>query len=130
MSSEKQNQQETYDTLASLRLQNGSIYVDVTISKQKLALLIVTGATKTFVKKKIVNNPKKLLKSRWQLRTATDDAATVHGEVDVMIGIGATRISHRGLVADIEENVILEMDVMHEHGFGLNLKKRILRIGI
>lgn len=33
------------------------------------------------------------------------------------------------LVADIVEDVILGIDIIHEHGFALDLRKRILRVG-
>lgn len=91
--------------------------------------MVDTGATKTIVKKSIVGNSKKLLKSRWQLRTATGDAAKVHGEADAVIKFGATTFTHRVLVADIEESVILGMDVMSAHGFRLDLKKHTLEVG-
>lgn len=53
-----------------------------------------------------MNTPKKLLKLRLQLRTATGDAGTAHGVNDVMIGYGATRISHRVLAAGVEEELV------------------------
>lgn len=63
-----------------------------------------------------------MLKSRWQLRTAA-------GEVDAIISVGATLFNHWVLIVDIEKDVILGMDVMSEHSFRLDLKKRRLRVG-
>lgn len=66
-----------------------------------------------------------MLELRWQLRTGTGDVATVR-EAHVLTKIGATKIKHHVLVADIEKDVILEMDIMHVHGFELDLRERIL----
>lgn len=68
---------------------------------------------KTIVKMKIVGNQRTLLKSRCHLRTAIRDASTVHGEDDVLIRIGATEIKYYVLVANIEKDVILGMDIIH-----------------
>lgn len=77
------------------------------------------------MKKKLVGNQRMFLKSQCQLRAATGDAGTIHGEADVIIIIGAAKIKHQVLVADVEEDVIMGMDITHEHGFGLDLIKRI-----
>lgn len=43
--------------------------------------------------------------------------------------IGCTTIDHRALIADIEENFTLGMDIMEAHGFCLDLKQRTLGVG-
>lgn len=40
---------------------------------------------------------------------------TVHGEADIIMTIGTAKIVHRVLLADIEENVILGMNIMNTH---------------
>ncbi|KAK9720238.1 hypothetical protein QE152_g22199 [Popillia japonica] len=49
----------------------------------------------------------KLLPTKWNLRTATGQSATVKGEVDVNFIMGSQAIQHRCLVADIEDKIIL-----------------------
>ena len=46
------------------------------------------------------------------LHTVTVDSAPVHGETDINITLGSTKINHRTMIADIEEDFILGMDVI------------------
>lgn len=91
-------------------------------------MLVDTGATKTIVRRGVARK-RKMSPSRWRLRTATGEAAKVHGEVDVRIQFGSTHVSHPALVADIEEDVILGMDIMDTYGFQLDLKRRVIHVG-
>jgi len=91
-------------------------------------MLLDTGATKTIVRPKIVKSSTKLAPTNWKLRTATGEAATVHGELDVILVIGNTKFKHRALVAEIEDDVIIGMDVMNSKGFELNFQRGILRV--
>ena len=52
----------------------------------------------------------------------------VHGEVTVNILIGSTLIRHTALVAGIEEDMILGMDIMNSEGFDLDFKRGVLKI--
>ncbi|UYV64719.1 K02A2.6-like [Cordylochernes scorpioides] len=63
------------------------------------------------------------------LRTVTGDTAPIEGELDVDIRLGGTRFDHRVLVADIEDEFILGMDIIREHGFTFDPTQGILRLG-
>ncbi|KAK9747283.1 Zinc knuckle [Popillia japonica] len=60
---------------------------------------------------------------------ATGESAAIHGEVQMSLTIGRTRIEHWVLVADIEEEVMLGVDVMRPHGFNLDLENGVIRVG-
>ncbi|KAJ8980121.1 hypothetical protein NQ317_005538 [Molorchus minor] len=64
----------------------------------------------------------------WRLRTATGQPATIHGEVGVTFNIGNTCFNGQVLVADIEDELILGMDIMNTKGFKLNFKRGVLQI--
>lgn len=106
--------QNCYVIIVPLRPQSNSVYVDGTINGKADASLVDIKATKTIVKHHVVDGQKKqLINSRWQRRTATgDDAATVYGEIDTRIGIGANIFSHCIWVTDIEEEIDLGIDIM------------------
>ncbi|UYV61797.1 K02A2.6-like, partial [Cordylochernes scorpioides] len=63
------------------------------------------------------------------LRTVTGDTAPIEGELDVDIRLGGTRFDHIVLVADIEDEFILGMDIIREHGFTFDPTQGILRLG-
>ena len=56
------------------------------------------------------------------LRTVTWDPAPVHGEADIKITLGSIKINHRRMVADIEDDFILGMDALKQHGFTSTLQ--------
>ncbi|KAJ8981048.1 hypothetical protein NQ317_018020, partial [Molorchus minor] len=64
----------------------------------------------------------------WRLRTATGQPATIHGEVGVTFNIGNTCFNGQVLVADIEDELILGMDIMNTKGFKLDFKRGVLQI--
>lgn len=69
-----------------------------------------------------------LLKTRWQLRRVTGDAAIVHGETDLKVKIRATAFTHLVLVVNIEENIILGIYIINAHGRLLDMKELTFRI--
>lgn len=54
--------------------------------------------------------------SRWQMRIDASDASTVHGKANAKVNIGASAFSHHVLLADINENIILDTDIMNAPG--------------
>lgn len=88
-----------------------------------------TGATRTIIKPTTINKRQRLLSTKLRLRTATGESANIHGEVQVEFGIGTETFTHTVIVADIEEDVILGMDVMNAHGFQLDFKNKVIKIG-
>ncbi|KAJ8939041.1 hypothetical protein NQ318_007672 [Aromia moschata] len=55
-------------------------------------------------------------------------SATIRGETNVTIVIGNVSFEHRALVAEIEDELILGMDIMNTKGFELDFKNNVLKI--
>lgn len=91
-------------------------------------MLLDTGATKTIIRPDKLDKFKQVLPTKWKLRTATGDLAVIHGEVDVNLTIGNITIRHRTLVADIQDELILGMDIMNTKGFELDFIRGVLKI--
>ncbi|KAJ8984477.1 hypothetical protein NQ317_006137 [Molorchus minor] len=90
--------------------------------------LLDTGATRTIIRPDIVRTSTKVKPTPWRLRTATGQPATIHGEVGVTFNIGNTCFNGQVLVADIEDELILGMDIMNTKGFKLDFKRGVLQI--
>ncbi|KAG5889429.1 hypothetical protein JTB14_032762 [Gonioctena quinquepunctata] len=54
--------------------------------------------------------------------------ATVYGELPIEIILGSTKVKHQALVADIEDDAIIGMDIMNSRGFELDFKDGVLRV--
>ncbi|KAJ8941537.1 hypothetical protein NQ318_010305 [Aromia moschata] len=91
-------------------------------------LLLDTGATRTIIRPDIVGTAARITPTSWRLRTATGDPATIRGETNVTIVIGNVSFEHRALVAEIEDELILGMDIMNTKGFELDFKNNVLKI--
>ncbi|KAJ8957289.1 hypothetical protein NQ318_007853 [Aromia moschata] len=76
----------------------------------------------------IVGTAARITPTSWRLRTATGDPATIRGETNVTIVIGNVSFEHRALVAEIEDELILGMDIMNTKGFELDFKNNVLKI--
>ncbi|KAJ8946871.1 hypothetical protein NQ318_006781, partial [Aromia moschata] len=87
-----------------------------------------TGATRTIIRPDIVGTAATITPTSWRLRTATGDPATIRGETNVTIVIGNVSFEHRALVAEIEDELILGMDIMNTKGFELDFKNNVLKI--
>ncbi|KAJ8959505.1 hypothetical protein NQ318_022202, partial [Aromia moschata] len=55
-------------------------------------------------------------------------SSTIRGETNVTIVIGNVSFEHRALVAEIEDELILGMDIMNTKGFELDFKNNVLKI--
>ncbi|KAJ8945288.1 hypothetical protein NQ318_002745 [Aromia moschata] len=95
--------------------------------KERL-LLLDTGATRIIIRPDIVGTAARITPTSWRLRTATGDPATIRGETNVTIVIGNVSFEHRALVAEIEDELILGMDIMNTKGFELDFKNNVLKI--
>lgn len=104
------------------------MFVDGVVDGRHHALLLDTGATKTIMRPDLLDRRRTLKTTNWRLRTVTGDAATIHGEAQVTLKIGGASFPHDVLIADIEDEFILGMDVMTKHGFELNLRRGTLRV--
>ncbi|KAJ8949380.1 hypothetical protein NQ318_007476, partial [Aromia moschata] len=87
-----------------------------------------TGATSTIIRPDIVGTAARITPTSWRLRTATGDPATIRGETNVTIVIGNVSFEHRALVAEIEDELIIGMDIMNTKGFELDFKNNVLKI--
>ncbi|KAJ8955655.1 hypothetical protein NQ317_004479 [Molorchus minor] len=114
--------------VASLEHQSNSIFIDALVDGQPRELLLDTGATRTIIRPDIVGTSTKVKPTPWRLRTATGQPATIHGEVGVTFNIGNTCFNGQVLVADIEDELILGMDIMNTKGFKLDFKRGVLQI--
>ncbi|KAJ8953766.1 hypothetical protein NQ318_015423 [Aromia moschata] len=86
-----------------------------------------TGATRTIIRPDIVGTAARITPTSWRLRTATGDPATIRGETNITIVIGNVSFEHRALVAEIEDELILGMDIMNTKGFELDFKNNVLK---
>ncbi|KAJ8975990.1 hypothetical protein NQ317_016236 [Molorchus minor] len=114
--------------VASLEHQSNSIFIDALVDGKPRELLLDTGATRTIIRPDIVGTSTKVKPTPWRLRTATGQPATIHGEVGVIFNIGNTCFNGQVLVADIEDELILGMDIMNTKGFKLDFKRGVLQI--
>ncbi|KAJ8948952.1 hypothetical protein NQ318_022974 [Aromia moschata] len=87
-----------------------------------------TGATRTIIRPDIVGTTARITPTSWRLRTATGDPATIRGETNITVVIGNVSFEHRALVAEIEDELILGMDIMNTKGFELDFKNTVLKI--
>ncbi|KAJ8936892.1 hypothetical protein NQ318_010919, partial [Aromia moschata] len=86
-----------------------------------------TGATRTIIRPDIAGTAARITPTSWRLRTATGDPATIRGETNITI-VGNVSFEHRALVAEIEDELILGMDIMNTKGFELDFKNNVLKI--
>ena len=91
-------------------------------------MLLDTGATKTIARADTVKSGRAMSSTNARLRTATGEVVATHGEMRARICIGSRIIDHQLLVADIEEEFILGMDVMRKLGLKLDLENGVLRV--
>ncbi|KAJ8946965.1 hypothetical protein NQ318_015903 [Aromia moschata] len=103
-------------------------FVDGLVDGKERLLLLDTGATRTIIRPDIVGTAARITPTSWRLRTATGDPATIRGETNITIVIGNVSFEHRALVAEIEDELILGMDIMNTKGFELDFKNNVLKI--
>ncbi|KAJ8948254.1 hypothetical protein NQ318_013242, partial [Aromia moschata] len=114
--------------VASLQHPSNSIFVDGLVDGKERLLLLDTGATRTIIRPDIAGTAARITPTSWRLRTATGDPATIRGETNITIVIGNVSFEHRALVAEIEDELILGMDIMNTKGFKLDFKNNVLKI--
>ncbi|KAJ8911547.1 hypothetical protein NQ315_012800, partial [Exocentrus adspersus] len=114
--------------VASLEHQLNSVFIDGVMNNKLRSLLLDTGATKTIIRPNMLEASTKIRPTQWRLRTATGHSATIHGEAEVTFTIGNNSFNHRVLVADIEDEVILGVDIMNSKGFQLDFEHGVLKI--
>ncbi|KAG5894219.1 hypothetical protein JTB14_002270 [Gonioctena quinquepunctata] len=105
--------------VAILQRQNKGVFVDGLINNEPCTMLLDTGATRTILGPSFARTPERIEPTTWKLRTATGEPATVYGELPIEIILGSTKVKHQALVADIEDDAIIGMDIMNSRGFEL-----------
>ncbi|UYV84759.1 K02A2.6-like [Cordylochernes scorpioides] len=63
------------------------------------------------------------------LKTVTEDTLPILGELDVEICLGEILFNHRVLVAEIDDEFILRMDILSRQDFAFNTTQRVLTLG-
>ena len=64
-----------------------------------------------------------------QLKTVTGESTPIMSEAWVEICIGQLRIRHRVLVASMEDDFIVGMDLINRHGLTIDPVREVLRSG-
>lgn len=88
-----------------------------------------TGAVISLVRRDIVHGVIQPSSEKILLRTVTGDAAPVLGECDVKMELGKLKFKHRVLVANIEDDFIMGMDLISQHGLTFDPTQRLLKLG-
>ncbi|KAG5895587.1 hypothetical protein JTB14_002349 [Gonioctena quinquepunctata] len=114
--------------VAMLQRQNKGVFVDGLINNEPCTMLLDTGATRTILGPSFARTPERIEPTTWKLRTATGEPATVYGELPIEIILGNTKVKNQALVADIEDDAIIGMDIMNSRGFELDFKDGVLRV--
>ena len=81
----------------------------------------------SIVRRDLVSNRQPLISS-CTIQTVTGSPVNVLGKMDVRVRLGRLEFSHRMLVADIVDQVILGMDIVNTYGFIVDLRENILKV--
>src|SRR3978361_1159279 len=107
-----------------------SLTIEGKVDDQKITITFDTGATRTIVRSGVVKGKRiEPLSQNLQLRTVTGETAAVMGEVKVNLQLGSFRLEPRILVADIEDEFILGMDLIRQYGLSFDSQLNTLRFG-
>ncbi|KAJ3658600.1 hypothetical protein Zmor_010330 [Zophobas morio] len=94
------------------------------------AVTIDTGAEVLIVRKGLVRaEDVEVIPETIRLKTVTGESTPIMGEASVEICIGQLRIRHRALVASMEDDFILRMDLISRHGLTIDPVRQVLRLG-
>ena len=94
------------------------------------AITIDTGAEVSIIRRGLVRAKDLATSSETiRLKTVTGESAPIMGQAEVEIYIGQLKIRHRALVAGIEDDFILGMDLISRHGLTVDPVEKVLRLG-
>lgn len=117
-------------SIRSLGRSADSLVIEGSVNGTPTTFTVDTGAVVSLIRANTVDARNILpLSRRVSLRTVTGDSANVYGEMEVELRLGRMKLYHRVLVADIEDEFILGMDVIKQHGFTFDNKLNILKLG-
>ncbi|VEN61760.1 unnamed protein product, partial [Callosobruchus maculatus] len=119
--------------------QANSLYVDGFVNSRQKLMLLDTGATKTIVRPVVLQNSADVRPTRWRLRSATGEPASIHERYDVVVEAclidGADRGSEprpddeligRGVAIGkclVRANDAVPVRLLNANGFPVHLKK-------
>jgi len=102
--------------------------IDGKINGRQVTITVDTGAAVSLVKTAVAKGfCVRPLSGNVVLRTVTGETANVQGEADIELQLGRITLRHTTLVADIEDDFILGMDLIRQHGFSVDNKLNILK---
>ena len=102
--------------------------IDGKINGRQVTITVDTGAAVSLVKTAVAKGfCVRPLSGNVVLRTVTGETANVQGEADIELQLGRITLRHTTLVADIEDDFILGMDLIRQHGFSFDNKLNILK---
>lgn len=106
-----------------------SVYLDGSVNGKVWSFLVDTGATRTIVRPDVIEGNVNLIPVEVNLRTATGETLPTDGETTVRLGIGKKVLDHRVLVANIEDEVIMGIDLLCKFGVEMDMKRGVVKVG-
>ncbi|UYV74060.1 K02A2.6-like [Cordylochernes scorpioides] len=88
-----------------------------------------TGAMVSLIKKDVMRSAPTPLRRGMMLKTVTGDTSPILGGLDVEICLGGIRFNHRVLVAEIDDEFILGIDILRRQDFTFDPTQGVLTLG-
>lgn len=113
------------------QLQRGidSLTLDARLNGRAAQVTVDTGAVLSLVRRNMVQGRIEPSSEKILLKTVTGDTAPALGESVVDMEIGKLKFKHRVLVADIEDDFIMGMDLISQHGLAFDPAQSLLKLG-
>ena len=109
---------------------NNRLTIEGSVDRKKTVITFDTGSARSIIRSSVAEGRRiKPLSQNLVLRTVTGETAAVLGEVEVELQLGSLRLFPRVLVADIEDEFILGMDLIWRYGLAFDSRRNTLRFG-
>ncbi|UYV64922.1 K02A2.6-like [Cordylochernes scorpioides] len=95
----------------------------------RMKATVDTGAMVSLIKKDVIRSAPTPLRRGMMLKTVTGDTSPILGGLDVEICLGGIRFNHRVLVAEIDDEFILGMDILRRQDFTFDPTQGVLTLG-
>ncbi|UYV63183.1 K02A2.6-like [Cordylochernes scorpioides] len=109
----------TYDTLM----------IEIFVNSIRRKATVDTGAMVSLIKKDVKRPAPTPLRRGMMLKTVTGDTSPILGGLDVEICLGGIRFNNRVLVAEIDDEFILGMDILRRQDFTFDPTQGVLTLG-
>lgn len=106
-----------------------TLVVDGKVNGKWTTITFDTGAAVSVARSNTINCGIRPLNGSVNLRSVTGEVSPVIGQADIELQLGSSCIHHKVLVADIEDDFILGMDLIRQHGFAFDHNLNILKFG-